>query len=87
MSGNWSPDSWRNKPIVQVPEYPDTAALKAAEDKLRGYPPLVFAGEAWKRQAAEAAGYPIDVWIDDHPEYIGPQLDRAAVSRRETREP
>lgn len=46
MSGNWSPDSWRNKPIVQVPEYPDTAALNAAEQKLRDYPPLVFAGEA-----------------------------------------
>tara|TARA_R110000868_G_scaffold70902_3_gene208170 strand:- start:9878 stop:11269 length:1392 start_codon:yes stop_codon:yes gene_type:complete len=57
MSGNWSPDSWRNKPIVQVPEYPDTAALKAAEDKLRGYPPLVFAGEARKlrTQLAEVA--------------------------------
>ena len=25
----WSPDSWRSKPIVQVPEYPDPAALEA----------------------------------------------------------
>ena len=31
MSGNWSPESWRNRPIVQVPEYPDTDALNAAE--------------------------------------------------------
>ena len=46
MSGNWSPESWRNKPVVQVPEYPDAGALKAAEDKLSNYPPLVFAGEA-----------------------------------------
>jgi len=46
MSGNWSPESWRNKPVVQVPEYPDAGSLKAAEDRLRNYPPLVFAGEA-----------------------------------------
>jgi len=46
MSGNWSPESWRNKLVVQVPEYPDAGSLKAAEDRLRNYPPLVFAGEA-----------------------------------------
>ena len=57
MAGKWSPDSWRNKPIIQVPDYPDAAALAAAEDKLRGYPPLVFAGEARKlrSQLAEVA--------------------------------
>ena len=42
----WSRDSWRSKPIVQVPEYPDAAALAAVEKQLRVYPPLVFAGEA-----------------------------------------
>lgn len=42
----WSPDSWRSKPIKQVPEYPDESALAAAEEKLSKYPPLVFAGEA-----------------------------------------
>jgi 3-deoxy-7-phosphoheptulonate synthase len=55
MSGNWSPDSWRKKPIVQVPEYPDADALNAAENKLRSYPPLVFAGEARKLRAQLAA--------------------------------
>lgn len=57
MSGNWSPDSWRKKPIVQVPEYPDTDALNGAEEKLRNYPPLVFAGEArqLRAQLADAA--------------------------------
>ncbi|TIW51711.1 MAG: 3-deoxy-7-phosphoheptulonate synthase, partial [Mesorhizobium sp.] len=25
----WSPNSWREKPIKQVPAYPDLAALKA----------------------------------------------------------
>lgn len=42
----WSPDSWRGMPIKQVPDYPDAAALAAAEDRLAKYPPLVFAGEA-----------------------------------------
>ena len=42
----WSPQGWRAKPIRQVPEYPDPAALSAVETQLRAYPPLVFAGEA-----------------------------------------
>ncbi|MEO1693713.1 MAG: 3-deoxy-7-phosphoheptulonate synthase class II [Pseudomonadota bacterium] len=46
MSGVWSPDSWRGLPIVQVPEYPDAAKLAEAEERLAGFPPLVFAGEA-----------------------------------------
>lgn len=46
MAAPWSPDSWRSKPIVQVPEYPDLAALAAVEAKLATFPPLVFAGEA-----------------------------------------
>jgi 3-deoxy-7-phosphoheptulonate synthase len=46
MPEQWTPDSWRLKPIVQVPEYTDRQALEAVEDKLSGFPPLVFAGEA-----------------------------------------
>ena len=42
----WSPASWREKPIVQVPEFPDAAALADVEGKLATFPPLVFAGEA-----------------------------------------
>jgi 3-deoxy-7-phosphoheptulonate synthase len=42
----WSPQSWRSKPICQVPVYPDEAALNAVENRLRTHPPLVFAGEA-----------------------------------------
>jgi len=42
----WSPQSWRSKPIRQVPSYPDAAVLAAAEDKPHTHPPLVFAGEA-----------------------------------------
>jgi 3-deoxy-7-phosphoheptulonate synthase len=46
MTAKWTPDNWRGKPISQVPDYPDPAKLDAVEKKLRGYPPLVFAGEA-----------------------------------------
>src|SRR3974390_1137716 len=42
----WSPDSWRGKPIVQVPDYPDAKALADVEAQLATFPPLVFAGEA-----------------------------------------
>ena len=53
----WSPDSWRSKPIQQVPSYPDAAALAATEKQLATYPPLVFAGEArkLKKQLASVA--------------------------------
>jgi 3-deoxy-7-phosphoheptulonate synthase len=43
---NWTPDSWRTKPVRQVPDYPDQKALAAVEDQLALFPPLVFAGEA-----------------------------------------
>ncbi|VTZ48995.1 Phospho-2-dehydro-3-deoxyheptonate aldolase [Methylocella tundrae] len=45
---NWSPSSWRGKPIEQSPAYPDAAALADVERQLAGFPPLVFAGEARK---------------------------------------
>ena len=43
---SWTPSSWREKPIRQVPEYPDPAELAAVETRLKSHPPLVFAGEA-----------------------------------------
>jgi 3-deoxy-7-phosphoheptulonate synthase len=57
MPAAWSPDSWRKKPIVQVPDYPDAGVLKDVEGKLASYPPLVFAGEAraLKKQLADVA--------------------------------
>ncbi len=51
----WSPNSWRNKPILQVPAYPDAAALAETEKQLATYPPLVFAGEARKLKKQLAA--------------------------------
>src|SRR6266567_6717423 len=46
MPERWTRDSWRSKPILQVPEYPDKAALEAVEKQIATFPPLVFAGEA-----------------------------------------
>ncbi len=46
MAANWAPDSWTRSEARQLPDYPDAAALSAATDTLRTYPPLVFAGEA-----------------------------------------
>jgi len=46
MAAKWRPESWRDKPVRQIPDFPDSAGLAAAEKTLRSYPPLVFAGEA-----------------------------------------
>jgi 3-deoxy-7-phosphoheptulonate synthase len=57
MTTNWTPDSWRHFPVVQVPDYADKAELAAVETQLAGFPPLVFAGEArkLKRKLARVA--------------------------------
>ena len=54
----WSPDSWRDKPIRQAPAYGDADAVGATEARLASFPPLVFAGEARQlmRALAEVAG-------------------------------
>jgi len=46
MAEIWTPTSWRKKPIIQVPEYPDADAANSVFDRLHTSPPLVFAGEA-----------------------------------------
>ncbi|MFT4278410.1 MAG: 3-deoxy-7-phosphoheptulonate synthase class II [Rhodopseudomonas sp.] len=59
MSERWTPDSWRAKPVQQMPQYPDAKALADVEAQLTSFPPLVFAGEARnlkKALATVAAG-------------------------------
>ncbi|MEL6952033.1 MAG: 3-deoxy-7-phosphoheptulonate synthase class II [Pseudomonadota bacterium] len=46
MASTWTKSDWRAKPRVQMPDYPDAAALAAVEGQLSRMPPLVFAGEA-----------------------------------------
>ncbi len=57
MLTNWTPDSWRKFPVVQVPDYADAQKLGVVEKRLAGFPPLVFAGEArkLKRKLARVA--------------------------------
>lgn len=57
LNDKWAIDSWRQKPILQVPDYPDASMLNDVECKLASFPPLVFAGEArdLKRQLATIA--------------------------------
>ena len=57
MPERWTPDSWRKKPIQQVPDYPDRQVLADTEKQLATFPPLVFAGEArnLKKQLARVA--------------------------------
>ncbi|HSK38699.1 MAG TPA: 3-deoxy-7-phosphoheptulonate synthase class II [Arenibaculum sp.] len=54
MADRWTPDSWRAKPIKQMPTYADREKLAAVEQRLASYPPLVFAGEARRLRAALA---------------------------------
>jgi 3-deoxy-7-phosphoheptulonate synthase len=51
---HWTPETWRTRPIRQVPAYPDPTKLAAMEARLRRYPPLVFAGEARRLKAVLA---------------------------------
>lgn len=55
-SGTWLPASWRDKPALQMPTYPDAAELAAAQGELRALPPLVTSREilSLKQQLAEA---------------------------------
>ena len=41
----WSPSSWRSRPAMQQPDWPDEGALDDALKRLAALPPLVFAGE------------------------------------------
>ncbi|MEM1074722.1 MAG: 3-deoxy-7-phosphoheptulonate synthase class II [Pseudomonadota bacterium] len=53
----WTKSSWRSKPRIQMPDYPDQDALDAVEAQLSRFPLLVFAGEArrLKKHLAAAA--------------------------------
>ena len=56
MAERWTRESWRGKPIVQVPEYPDQAALQAVEKQLAAYPPLVCRGARNLKALGRVAG-------------------------------
>ncbi|KAK0734320.1 DAHP synthetase [Lasiosphaeria miniovina] len=47
----WTPDSWRSKPIRQAPDYPDPAALSKSLSELRRLPPIVHPREIARLKA------------------------------------
>jgi len=56
LPSEWHPGSWRSRPALQMPVYPDADALAEVQEELRGLPPLVTSWEilALKQQLAEA---------------------------------
>ncbi|CAN8064957.1 unnamed protein product [Agarophyton chilense] len=50
----WTPNTWRSRPILQQPVYPDADALHRTEARLSQNPPLVFPGEIRRLRAALA---------------------------------
>lgn len=53
----WTPDSWRGKPIWQMPEYPSQKELEKRFKELKSYPPLVTSWEieALRSKIADAS--------------------------------
>jgi 3-deoxy-7-phosphoheptulonate synthase len=53
----WRPDSWRERPALQQPEYADSAELESVLGELRLLPPLVTSWEIMllRQQLADAA--------------------------------
>lgn len=53
----WTPDSWKTKKALQLPEYPNREDLESVLSTLDAFPPIVFAGEArsLEERLAEAA--------------------------------
>ena len=56
LAEGWAPGSWRTRPALQLPQYPDAEALQRALAELGQLPPLVTSWEifALKKQIAEA---------------------------------
>lgn len=59
-------------------QHPSSSAV--AEHVKKAGLNIVFADRGFKRQVALDLGYKIDVWIDDFPEFIGPQTLESAMA-------
>ena len=42
---NWKINSWKNYPVKHIPDYPNKKELDGVLQKIKDFPPLVFAGE------------------------------------------
>ena len=56
-NGEWSPSSWRERPIKQAVEYEDQDAVQKSRTKLNRLPPIVTPTEIWRlrRSLADVA--------------------------------
>lgn len=45
-TGRWSPDSWKSKKALQLPEYQNEEDVERVLKTIESFPPIVFAGEA-----------------------------------------
>src|SRR3546814_18639107 len=56
LPADWTPASWRERPALQQPSYPDQDVLAGVPDELRALPPLVtsWAIAAHTQQQADA---------------------------------
>ena len=52
MTDRWTPDSWKDYPAQQQPEWPDTGALDVVLKRISEFPSLVYAGESRALQSA-----------------------------------
>jgi hypothetical protein len=78
------PDFWRfmvryaenlgHRFVMVTGREESTAMGRECLAAIDGLMPVVFAGPEWKRTAAEKKGWKVDVWIDDHPEYVAKQF-------------
>lgn len=57
LEKNWNPVSWLEKPVKQLPEYPDSTLLKENFNTLKNLPPLVTSWEieALKNKLAQVS--------------------------------
>ena len=52
MTDRWTPDSWKDYPAQQQPDWPDTGALDVVLKRIAEFPSLVYAGESRALQSA-----------------------------------
>ncbi len=55
---NWKPNSWRKYPVKHVPTYENEKELNQVLNKIKSFPPLVFAGET--RHLKEQLSHVVD---------------------------
>lgn len=48
IQDNWTPTSWLDKPVQQLPDYPNKAELEESFETLKNLPPLVTSWEIEK---------------------------------------